>query len=80
MANDYMNVHPQMPLGMHSVLSRQKGQQMVSTGNQPMNARVQSSMRKNSTGEHSLEQQVSKTPKAPGTQRHANIGDSDITS
>ena len=37
-------------------------------------------MGKHSSGENSFEKQVSKTPKAPGTQRHNNIIDSDFTS
>lgn len=41
---------------------------------------MRTSMGKHSSGENSFEKQVSKTPKAPGTQRHAHIIDSDFTS
>ena len=45
-----------------------------------MNSRMKTSVSKHSTGENSFEKQVSKTPKAPGTQRHNHIIDSDFTS
>ena len=49
--------------------------------NQPLNARVNSSIGKtSSTGENSFDKKVSKTPKAPGTQRHAQVADSEFTS
>ena len=75
-------MHPQLPLGLHSVLSRQKGQQMVNTGNLPLHARIKSGMRKQSTNdESSLDKKESKTPKALGTQRNTTHHvDSDFTS